>query len=246
VRHAQALGCSRITPEWCLRRLYRALTRKGRLRWHRLFGCDESKPVKLEIASGTGDWVVAQALADGGANWVAFELKHDRVASIFSRMAMRRVTNLAVIGGDAALCVQHHVKPASVVHVFINFPEPPHRSGDEEASSEHHLLTLDFFRHLHQILVASGRITVFSDNGRYCQSLARTVAALRDTSSGARLLKSEVVPECTSFERVEGVHVYHGTPGRRCGHLVSEQSYFDRFWNAGQHSERFFLMLVKG
>ena len=29
-------------------------------------------PVKLELASGTGDWVAAQAAADAGAaNWVA-------------------------------------------------------------------------------------------------------------------------------------------------------------------------------
>ena len=37
-------------------------------------------PVKLEIASGTGDWVVAQAQADvGKANWACVELRHDRV-----------------------------------------------------------------------------------------------------------------------------------------------------------------------
>ena len=73
----------------------KCLSKKGRLLWHRVFrprGQGEAKakakaeeeeeaersplPVKLEICSGNGDWVAAQARADAGrANWVALELK---------------------------------------------------------------------------------------------------------------------------------------------------------------------------
>ena len=85
-------------------------------------------PIKLEICSGNGDWAVAQAAADRGeANWAALELRHDRVYNIFSRMVFEKAENLCVIGGDAGVVVAHHIAPASVAHVFINFPvRPPH------------------------------------------------------------------------------------------------------------------------
>ena len=69
-----------------------------------------SKPASLlEVASGTGDWAAAQALAEvGTANWAALELRHDRVYDIFSRMVLQGVPNLAVIGGDAAQVLAEH------------------------------------------------------------------------------------------------------------------------------------------
>ena len=37
-----------------------------------------------------------------------------------------------------------------------------------------------------------------------------------------------------SFENIEGVRLYRGVPGEGTGHLVHEQSYFDRFWGTGR------------
>jgi hypothetical protein len=134
------------------RQLEKTITRKGRLRWCRVFGrhkrrigtvhgspvrvhgstsdaapgmptaaapatavpttartatspldpCDLpcDLPINLEVASGTGEWAVAQALADvGKANWAAIELRHDRVYSTFSRMALQVGTPSALISG---------------------------------------------------------------------------------------------------------------------------------------------------
>ena len=88
-----------------------------------------SRPVKLEICAGNGDWAVAQALADPGSDWVALELRHDRVYSIFSRAVCEGAPNLCAMGGDAASVLRKRVRPESVSHVFVNFPEPPHHSG---------------------------------------------------------------------------------------------------------------------
>ena len=46
-------------------------------------------------------------------------------------------------------------------------------------------------------------------------------------------------------EEIEGVRLYHGTPGEESGHLRSEQSYFDRFWEYRQDTERFFMLLER-
>jgi hypothetical protein len=47
------------------------------------------------------------------------------------------------------------------------------------------------------------------------------------------------------FETIKGVRLYEGLPGRRCGHRVYEQSYFDRFWENGQHIDRYFISVAK-
>jgi tRNA G46 methylase TrmB len=84
-------------------------------------------------------------------------------------MVLGEVSNLAVIGGDAAQILPAHFARGSVDHICINFPEPPHHSGDDAAESQFHLLTASFFRDMHRVLAPSGKITVFSDNRKYCQ-----------------------------------------------------------------------------
>ena len=267
LEQASRLGVASL--ELCARRLGRAVSSHGRLRWRRIFGTGKGGsgssrgsgtgsgdlPVKLEVASGTGDWVVAQALAEAGrAHWAALELRHDRVYDIFSRMVLRAVPNLAVIGGDAAQVLRRHVAPRSVSHVFVNFPEPPHRaigrgSGiDESAANALALLTPAFFRDMRRVLVPGGRITILSDNERYVHALAAMAAALRaadEPATAPRLLGSVALSSAHRFELVDGVHVYSGMPTAEAGHAVLEQSYFDRFWEHGQHTGRHYLVLER-
>eukprot|EP01052_Picozoa_sp_SAG31_P033738 SAG31_NODE_3853_length_3816_cov_1.535647_2_plen_69_part_00 len=49
-------------------------------------------------------------------------------------------------------------------------------SGDDAAEQKNHLLDGSFFRSLHKALTDNGGLTIFSDNRRYCQGLARTLA----------------------------------------------------------------------
>eukprot|EP00434_Breviolum_minutum_P012407 symbB.v1.2.010928.t1/scaffold722.1/size169129/5 len=74
----QAL-CSGFGVDECFRRGFgeeedfkrqlRRCLKGGILRWVRVF--NSKLPVKLEVCSGTGDWVVAQAQQDVEANWIA-------------------------------------------------------------------------------------------------------------------------------------------------------------------------------
>ena len=258
LEQAARLGLASVAR--CERRLHRMLSPQGTLRWERIFRTDgqpSALPLKLEVASGTGDWVAAQALAEvGAANWAALELRHDRVYDIFSRMVLQAVPNLAVIGGDAAQVLADHVAPRSVAHIFVNFPEPPHRAigrgaGIDVESTTNALAMLNpsFFRAMHGALSPGGMLTILSDNKDYVRSLAATVAALREHEGGGpaspRLLHSVALPEHEGEPRgsVEGVHVYAGMPGPSAGHAVESKSYFDRFWEHGQHTGRHYLVL---
>ncbi|CAK9073290.1 unnamed protein product [Durusdinium trenchii] len=185
------------------------------LRFRRMFGDRklDPLPVKLELCSSNGDWVIAQAKAEEGlANWIALELRHDRVHNIFSRMVFEQVSNLCVIRGDAAQVIPQHFQQESVSHVFVNFPEPPHFSGSETAESKNELLTATFFQQLHSRLAPAGRLTILSDNRRYIKRLANTIATLVDGSL------FEPTHAKADFETLHGIPVSRGTPGKRVGH----------------------------
>eukprot|EP00929_Paragymnodinium_shiwhaense_P048428 TRINITY_DN24486_c0_g1_i1.p1 TRINITY_DN24486_c0_g1~~TRINITY_DN24486_c0_g1_i1.p1 ORF type:complete len:717 (+),score=216.87 TRINITY_DN24486_c0_g1_i1:182-2332(+) len=158
-------------PEDLERRFIASLTPEAHLDWSGVFAPvgvagraargqgTQSLPLKLEVGAGTGEWAVAQAKAEAGrANWAAVELMHDRAHGIFTRMVFDEVSNLCVIAGDAARVLRQHVAPGSVSHLFSNFPEPPHLSGDEASDSSLHLLTDDFLRQVHDVLTAGGSV----------------------------------------------------------------------------------------
>jgi len=242
------------TQQELTRQLGKYFCKSSRLRWKRVFQSKKRKrdvkttdrcPTKLEICSGNGDWVAAQAKAEGSeANWVALELRHDRVYSTFSRMVLGGLQNLCVIGGDAAIVLKKHIKEESVAQICINFPEPPHWSGNEAAESKLHLLTADFFRHVHNVLEDDGGLTIFSDNYPYCQLLANTLGALEDR--GVALFKNvEGIPNAATAENIQNVLLHNGIPSKKIGHAANVTSYFDRFWEHGQHTDRYFLALKK-
>jgi pentatricopeptide repeat protein len=98
------------------------------------------RKVKVEICSGAGDWVVSQAIHDSDSNWIAIELRNDRVYSILMKAISSEANNLCMLRGDAAL-ILGHIPPNSVDAVCINYPEPPQKTG-KESSEASHLLQL--------------------------------------------------------------------------------------------------------
>ena len=68
--------------EASLSKLRESFTADGRLAFGQIFGgqAPGSRRVNLEICSGSGEWVVEQAKADTKSDWVALELRHDRVS----------------------------------------------------------------------------------------------------------------------------------------------------------------------
>ncbi|CAE7940051.1 RH20 [Symbiodinium necroappetens] len=227
--------------------------RGGRLRWNRLFGA--KRPTLLEVCSGTGDWVVAQAQADAGrANWVASELRYDRAWSIMTKAVFASVDNLAVIAGDAGTVLKEWVLPGSVAKVCVNFPEPPQTTRNancDEAESELHLLTSDFFEDVHKALSDGGVLTIFSDNQEYMRSLARTLGLLRRPGRpgpDGRLFEASSDVDASHLEDAEemcGLLICRGCPGEAEGHAAKVSSQFDRFFQHGQHTDRFYISVVK-
>ena len=163
-------------------------------------------PVKLEICSGSGDWVVVHAAADmhtgpgqpARARWLALELRCDRVHQTLCKSIAAHwehcaqlplpqlagpgpspfggLPNLALLSGDATKVLPRRIAALSVAEVHINHPEPPERTSGEGESQGAHLLTQAFFGEIHRVLTDNGTVTIVTDNLPYGESLLRALA----------------------------------------------------------------------
>ena len=192
----------------------------GRLDWKAFFG--NELPVKLEIASGAGEWAAAQARADEGkANWLTLELRHDRVYQTFTRMVLDGLHNLGVLGGDAMKVLPLMIGAGTIQHICINHPEPPQQTGGME-SQGFHLLTAEFFGAMHRVLAPEGKLTIVTDNEWYAQLLARGLAGGQGFSSFdlSKVGKAGKGTDVKVKDVVGGIAIYSGLPGPACGHCV--------------------------
>jgi len=214
-----------------------------------------TQPIKMEIASGAGEWAVSQALADPTSNWITLELRHDRVYQTFLRAICSGASNISVMGGDALNILPTRIAPSSVHNVFVNHPEPPQQQGGLDSQGKH-MLNDDFFMDVSRILVMDGILTIVTDNLWYGKFLMRSIAAaisscgllsvdLQKKNSNKKKDNSNSNKEWSVLEEHEGVTLYVGKPGIESGHVADASSYFDRLWKRSSLEERYFLVLKK-
>eukprot|EP00929_Paragymnodinium_shiwhaense_P034623 TRINITY_DN1880_c0_g3_i1.p1 TRINITY_DN1880_c0_g3~~TRINITY_DN1880_c0_g3_i1.p1 ORF type:complete len:904 (+),score=277.86 TRINITY_DN1880_c0_g3_i1:130-2841(+) len=163
------------------------------------------RPVHLELCSGGGEWLTAQAVHEPSIDWVACELRLDRSSRCFQRFALHGLAgtsaNVGLIAGDAHQALRDKLFPGCCSRVFVNHPEPPHQTnlsaavGDGEGDSDDdapeaaekatggdalpatHLLTVDFLRDgVASVLRPGGTLTICTDSKEYGIYLLRTLA----------------------------------------------------------------------
>eukprot|EP00040_Diaphanoeca_grandis_P018150 m.95338 g.95338 ORF g.95338 m.95338 type:complete len:763 (-) comp26811_c0_seq2:352-2640(-) len=216
----------------------------GKLEFKKIFGETAHLPLKLEVGCGTGEWAAAQAKSDvNKANWVALELRYDRVYETFSRMTFSGVENACVIGGDAMHIMQNYFKQC-LQHVFVNYPEPPERTSGVADSQGQHLLTGEFFVMLRERLLPDGMVTILTDNHLYAKSLTELMCASGFTSIELGNFDADPINTTVTHDRAT-VHLYEGTPRAACGHVASASSYFNRMWSEGNKSKRYYICVKK-
>lgn len=223
----------------------------ARLNLAKLF--EPARPVHLELCSGGGEWALAQAVRDASACWVACELRFDRSARCFQRMALQKLAgesgNLGLIVGDAQEALVRRLTPASCARLFINHPEPPHQTELEAVASSApatHLLTADFLKDAcGSVLQPGGIMTICTDVPEYGKWLRRTLASPPLSEVFEDAIKSE--------DGKKKLRVRDTPPSVEvCGAEYSGEagaSYFQRLKRSERHSRaqeyesRYFLCL---
>jgi len=225
-------------------------------------------PIKLEICSGNGEWVVTQATNDKASLWIAVELRCDRIYKTFVKNILEnglfnKTSNLMLVCGDASVILPRYIPSATVSHIFINHPEPPERTSGEGDSQGYHLLTKEFFQKMHSVLASNGNITIVTDNLPYATSLLESLRiilgkyiaeesdwgfiskALVKDSEEADKRNIQAVEKLEAEGRILKLELWRGEAGRETGHVVNSSSYFDRMWNNGEKRRRYFICLQK-
>lgn len=226
----------------------------------------KTRRVEVELGAGFGDWIVRKAIENPTIDYMAVELRADRVAQIFARTAIisssSPVNNLCVIGGDSGRFLSHHLAPGSIDSVYINHPEPPTQTFGADSDTLHsimqggeepaHMLHSSVLIAAISSLKVSGKsqLIIVTDNKWYARLICVTLHKVKTLHPG-RIETVNLTKEDNSFQKIEVPEIegslsviYEGQPNETTGYPAAREgageSYFDRLWRAGAgtHAER--------
>lgn len=133
-------------------------------------------PVYVEYCSGNGSWISQKASLYPEINWVAVEIRFDRVRKIWSKIKNLGLKNLFVVCGEGQRVTSHYFAGSTVDRIFINFPDP----WPKTRHAKHRIINHTFIEEIFRILKPSGKLTMVTDDPDYSNLMTETV---RDQSS---------------------------------------------------------------
>ncbi len=128
-----------------------------------LFG--NSNPICVEYCAGNGAWILERAKSSPHLNWVAVEMRYDRVRKIWSKIQNETIPNLIVVCGEAWNFTHHYLKEDSIEEAYINFPDP----WPKEKHEKHRLMKPRFLDELARVLKEGKKVTFVSDDATYVE-----------------------------------------------------------------------------
>ena len=250
------------------------LNSDGSLDLHRIFSAGigfskspkkrkrKTRRVEVELGAGFGDWIVRKALQNPSTDFLAVELRADRVAQIFARTAVlstiKPVSNLCVVGAESGNFLCNHLSNESVDTIYVNHPEPPTQTFGAESTNlisimeggqePAHMLNSNVIIAIGKALkrMSSSRFVVVTDNFWYCKLICSTIEKVMRQHSGLFCVVDLTnADNSQSFTKVEtdddgskcSVLMFKGKPNETIGYPSGStgdgESYFDRLWRAG-------------
>ena len=166
----------------------------------------KKRPMDMELGAGFGEWIVHQALSNPLRDYVAVELRADRVGQIFFKTTLCGISNtnhdqlcalenLCLVGADSGTFLRSHVPPESISTIFVNHPEPPTQTfgendetlqaimnGGEEPS---HMLHSSILLAAIHCLIPEGKMIIVTDNRNYGRLICATMVKVFRQNKGS-------------------------------------------------------------
>ena len=142
--------------------------------WQELFGND--RPVHVEYCSGNGEWILERAKAHPEVNWVAVEMKFDRVRKIHSKRTNENVPNLFIVCGEAQVFTREYLHPKSVEMMYVNFPDP----WPKDRHAKHRLIQAPFMSDVLTVMKPGGRAQLVSDAKDYIEQMKEEIGKVSE------------------------------------------------------------------
>lgn len=133
--------------------------------WEALFG--NAHPISIEYCSGNGEWILEKAEKNPEVNWVAVEMKFDRVRKIHSKRTNRQIENLFIVCGEAQVFTREYVPESSVDAIYVNFPDP----WPKDRHAKHRLIQAPFVSEMLRVMKPKGKMSLVSDAIDYVKQM---------------------------------------------------------------------------
>lgn len=131
-----------------------------------------NRPLVVEVGAGTADLSMGLARQRANQNFVAVDIKSDRLYAGAKAALEETVTNIAFLRAPV-MRLQEFFAPGSVTELWVTFPDPYPR----KRQAKHRLTHPSFLRHYAALLNAQGVLHFKSDNRElFLWSLEQLVA----------------------------------------------------------------------
>ncbi len=141
----------------------------GRIDFVRIFG--RTGPVHIEIGSGKGTFLVNQARAMPGDNFLGIEWARKYYRHAVDRIGRWGLTNVRIIRTDAAVFLADFITDSSVECFHIYFPDP----WPKKRHHKRRFICPANLGHLIRCLKTGGQLKIATDHADYFQVIQEVI-----------------------------------------------------------------------
>ena len=117
------------------------------------------KPLRMEIGSGKGDFIVAMAKKNPNINYLAVEKVRTVAGMMAKKIVDEEISNVKVFANDIYF-ILNEIGDNSVDEIYLNFVDPWPKKRHEKRR----LTYINFLNHYYRILKPNGKVIFKSDN----------------------------------------------------------------------------------
>jgi tRNA (guanine-N7-)-methyltransferase len=129
-------------------------------------------PIELEIGSGKGTFIVAQAQATPDVNYLGIEWARAYWLYAADRARRNNLQNVRMLRADAAAFVRTWNPDGIFRQIHIYFPDP----WPKARHNKRRIIQAPFLGELHRILLPEGRVRIATDHEAYFQWMNEHIA----------------------------------------------------------------------
>ena len=176
-----------------------------------IFG--NAQPLKIEIGCGNGHFITELAQEEPNFNFIAIDIKYERVCKTISKLSKRPIDNVRLYHGDARILLDWYIKNESITEFYYNFPDP----WPKRKHHKHRLFNSDFLNTLYRVMTPGALFTCATDHEEYLQWM---LDFLQTDNRFAHIFDDKVV------EHISG---YHNTLFEKMWREMGKKIYYFRF-----------------
>lgn len=170
----------------------------GRLDFQTVFG--RVAPTYLEIGFGTGQSLLAAAVANPDKNFIGVETHQPGIGALLMGVEAQCLTNIRVFQADVVDVLSQAMPPESLAGVQIFFPDP----WQKRRHHARRLVQIPFLQTIANVLAAQGTLHLATDWDDYASHMMKVVTASpyfkNDAGAGEFGVRSPFRPVTSRFE----------------------------------------------